>query len=365
MLVPWLTSFDGLIRLPLYAVGPYGAWADLQFTTRWGDGASGMYEARWTMPLPADFQDPLTRRGSLVEIMDGPCRVGSPLILTEPTRGSGIDQPWQFTATGIGRDVEGENSFYAADGSGNATTVPTTAVAQAITDGWRIGGADSSVTATSPSAASTSENLNTVGELLSAAAQAASKRWTVKSDNLLYFVSDPTTPTWQTTPTVGAPGVADDDYASTVKGRYLDSSTGTYLTRTSTSTSGVATQYGVRQYAIDFTDRGPVSSSTAQTWTDGALAMLKGRLGWTNGLSLTSNQLLNMGGMPADLTMVEAGQMLRIQGVFNDLLAYNGQTYLDVIIGETSYTDGAQTVDIKPLGFAARDLASIMERASA
>src|SRR3954465_13437990 len=132
MLHPRLTPVGGTIggssSVWLASVGTYGYWADLQLKTPWGDGASGMYEAQWTMPLPPNFSHPLLRRGTLVEIMDGPYRVGSPLILSEPTVGSGLQDPWQFVAAGIGRDVEGENSFYAADGSGNATTVPTTAV---------------------------------------------------------------------------------------------------------------------------------------------------------------------------------------------------------------------------------------------
>jgi hypothetical protein len=253
--------------LPLYQVGPYGAWSDLQINVRWGDGAAGMYEAQWTMPLPPDYDHPLLRRGTAVELMAGPYRVGSPLILAEPNRGTGLDEPWQFTATGIGRDVEGDNSFYAFDGSGNTTTVPTTAVDQAIADGWRIAGRDGSVTSTSPTSLATSDGLNSVGALMTAAAQAAGKRWGVKNDNLLYFMSDPTTPSYQVTPGTAALGVADDDYASTVKVRYLDSTTGQYLTRTATNAQTAAT-FGVRQFPVDITDRGAMSSTAAQNIAD-------------------------------------------------------------------------------------------------
>jgi hypothetical protein len=148
----WLTSLDGTQRLPLYSIGPYGAWGDLTYQFRWGDGACGMYEAQWTMPLPPQFEHPLLRRGSLVEIQQGPWRMGSPLVLSEPAKGTGYDDPWQLVATGIGRDVEGDNSFYAfrlSDGGdhrdpvrgrrlrqprlrvarrGPRTSVPTTAV---------------------------------------------------------------------------------------------------------------------------------------------------------------------------------------------------------------------------------------------
>jgi hypothetical protein len=41
---------------------------------RYGEGACGMFEASWSMPLPPDFSHPLLRRGTLVELMDGPWR---------------------------------------------------------------------------------------------------------------------------------------------------------------------------------------------------------------------------------------------------------------------------------------------------
>jgi hypothetical protein len=359
-----LTAVGDTTARYLAELGTYGSWSDIQIITRWGDGACGMYEAQWTMPLPPYFDHPVLRRGALVEIMDGPYRVGSPLILTEPARGTGLDNPWQFVATGIGREVEGSNSFYAADGSGNATTVPTTAVDQAITDGWRISGRDSSVPATSPSALTTSDNLNTVGAVVGAAADVAGKRWGVRNDNLLYFTADPTAPSYQVTPGAVSLGVADDDYASTVKVRYLDSTTGTFLTRTATN-SQTAARYGVRQAMVDITDRGPMTSTAAQNVADQVLALDGGRLGWTNSLTVTSNELLTMGGVPANLSKaaedVGLGCMVRLHGISNDLLEYNGQTWLDVIIGQASYVDGAPTIQLDPLGLAARDLAAIVE----
>ena len=88
MLHPKLTGLDGT-SLWLASIGPYGAWGDLTYQTRWDVGACGMYEASWTMPLPAQFEHNLLRRGTLVELMDGPYRVGSPLVLSEPSVGSG------------------------------------------------------------------------------------------------------------------------------------------------------------------------------------------------------------------------------------------------------------------------------------
>lgn len=364
MIHPRLTTLDDASAF-LSTIGPTGAWSDLSYTTRWGSGACGMFEASWSMPLPPDFSHPLLRRGTLVELMDGPWRIGSPLILSEPAVGSGLGDPWKFTATGIGREIEGQNSFYADDGAGNPTTVITTAVDQAIADGWRITGRDASVPATSPSSLTTSDTLNTVGAVVAAGAEIAGKRWGVKNDNLLYFMPDPSTPSYMVVPDVAALGTADDDYASTVKVQYLDSTTGTFLTRTATNAQ-TAARFGVRQYPVDITDRGAMSSSAAQNVADQVLALFKGRLGWNNGLTgLTSNEILTAGGVPADLSMVaEAvgnGCMIRLHGIFNDLLEYNGQTWLDIIAGEARLADGAQTIDINPMGLAPRDVAAVIE----
>jgi hypothetical protein len=102
-----------------------------------------------------------------------------------------------------------------------------------------------------------------------------------------------------------------------------------------------------------------MSSTTAQSIADQILALAKGRLSWTNNLTVTSNELLTMGGVPASLSKVAedvgTGCMVRLNGINNDLLEYNGQTWLDIIIGEAKYADGAQTIDLNPMGLAPRE----------
>jgi hypothetical protein len=72
-----------------------------------------------------------------------------------------------------------------------------------------------------------------------------------------------------------------------------------------------------------------------------------------------------MGGVPADLSKVAedvgAGCMVRLQGIWSDLLEFTGQTWLDIVIGQAQYVDGAQTIQLSPIGLAARDLASVVE----
>lgn len=369
-LTPVGSTVGGTDSRFLATFGTYGAWSDLSFTTRWGDGACGVFEASWTMPLLPGFSHPLLRRGTIVELMDGPYRVGSPLVMSEPAVGTGLDDPWQITCTGIGREVEGTNSYYAWDPFLNATAVASTAVDQAIARGLRWAGRNANIPTIAYGASSLTDQPNTIGSLLNAVAVSQSKRWGVGQDNIVALLDDPTAPTYQVTPGAAALGTADDDYASVVYVRYLSSASGLYTTAFSpASTPAVETRYARREYTTDAPVKlGPISAASAQAIADGIYAKAKGRLAWTNSLTLTSNEILNSGGVPANLSKlaedVGNGCMVRMQGVFDDLLDFNGQTWLDIIIGEAKYVDGAQTIELSPLGLAARDLAAIVEEVS-
>lgn len=366
MLHPLLTSADGSLSAHLAEIGDNGAWSGLAFSSRWGDGACGMFDASWQMPLPPNFDHRLLRRGTRVELMDGPYRVGSPLVLAQPARGSGYDEPWQFVATGVGREVEGESSFYALNGSGAATTIPSEAVDRAVaaTRGWAIAGRAASVPTTQVGASATSDGLQTVGALLSGSADSLGQRWGVGQDNYLRFMTDPVGPSHMVVPGAAALGVADDEYASVVLGRYFDSGSATYDTVFAENTKATGF-YRRREWAVDLTPLGSITEAAAQAFVDGLLAKTKGRLQWTNGMTLTSNDLLTIGGGPADLTKAAeaagSGMMVRLHGVWDELLELTGNTYLDVIIGEARKVDDEQVVQLNPLGLAPRDLAAVFE----
>jgi hypothetical protein len=90
-------------------------------------------------------------------------------------------------------------------------------------------------------------------------------------------------------------------------------------------------------------------------------------LAWTNGFTVTSNEILTSGGVPASLSKVLEdvgnGCMARLHGIWDDLLETTGNTWLDIIIGEARYADGAQTIDLSPLGLAARTLERVIAEA--
>lgn len=357
-----LTARGSSTRVQLDTIGSYN---DPDWVTRYGEGACGMFEASWSMPLPADFEHPALRPGALVELMDGTWRIGSPLILMEPGRGDGFDRPWSLVATGVGRIVEGENSFYARDSGGSSTTVPSVAVDTAIALGLPWGGRDTSVPTTG---FGVTDDILTVGAVLTTASNQLGQRWGVGQDGYLRFYSDPTTPAYHAVPSVAALTLADDQYAPHVLVRYLDSTAGVNLTVGASAPAGVAAQYGWREFAVSLVDRGAMSAAQAQSYADGILAKLKGRMGWANGLTLTSQELLTSGGVPADLSKVAEdvgeGCIVRLHGIWNDLLETSGKTWLDIIVGEAKLSAGARTIELNPLGLAPRDLAAVVEAVS-
>lgn len=342
-------------------LGPYGAWGDVTWSTRWESGAVGMFEASFTMPLPAGFSHRVLVRGSRVELMRKGRRVGSSLVITQIERGTS-GEPWTITCEGVGRLVEGQSSFYAFDAAGAATTTPSVAVDQAIVRGLPWAGRDASVPTT---AFGTPAEPQAIGALLDSVADANGTHWGVGDDDKVAFYSDPTTPVWQLAPPAPQLGTAGDDYATVVYVRYTNSATGTNATVHSPATTPADEDVtGRQEYLANLTNAAgypSMTTATAQGYADAIYARAKRRIAFTDRLEVTSNQLLTIGGQAADLSQVRAGQMVRANGVRDPLLASTGKTYLDFVIGETSCTDGAQTVGIAPAGLAARDFASVIE----
>lgn len=358
---PRLTSLDGASSAFLAEIGPWGSWGDLSWITRYGDGPCGMFEASWSMPLPPDFDHPLLRRGTRVELMDGPWRVGSTLVLNEPARGGGYSEPWRLVASGVAREAIGENSYYAVDGSWNSTGDVAVATDRAIADGLPWAGRDANTVVT---AAAIPDGLISLGTLFTQIGDRDNKRWGVGQDDYVRFLTDPTEPTYHVVPDASALAVADDNYATLVIARYVDSTSHTFATVTApASAPAIESRYGHREYAVDLTDRGEISAASAQARADGIYALTKGRLGWANGLTLNSNQLLTPGGVPADLSLISEqvgeGLMIRLHGLYDDLLE---TPYLDVIIGEAKYADGSDVIDLAPLGMVATDFAAVIEQ---
>ena len=328
-----------------------GRWASTIAT--WGDLAwktavpGGMSEVTWTMDVDPAFQHPALKIDALVEVYDGPTRIGA-AQLVDPDVGSGA-----FTATGI---YDGAVNFQALASSGAGTSVPNVAIDQAILRGlpWKRR-ANFSGVAFAGTGAETAAN--TVLSLLTAFSDQTGSWPMIDGDGYVTNQLAPTVPTWHLMPGFGGLGLAEGDYASDLYGRRLAAG-GTFEVETR-GDSAARDAYGRREALVDLTTQGVMSEAKANAILDGMLAKGRARPAFTDSVDVTPEMLLTSGGVPADLTMVQAGQLVRAHGMLGDPRA-GGATYLDWVIGETAYADESDVITLSPLGLEPRDLTAIL-----
>jgi hypothetical protein len=312
-------------------------WGELGWSNRW---PGGCYQASWGLTLPRGARHPLLHRGAFVQLMQGPvCRWCGQL--GEPNWTDGL-----FTAYGLARAAGG---FVALDGALNSTTTPSVAAAYAVDAGWPV-----TVDASVPTAAltTTTDQVLMLDRLLDASADEQGQRWSVRADAVLRMEPDPTAPTWQIRPAVADLSTAEDNYSSTVVVVYINTS-GTYSKLVHTDGAAVA-EHGVWQKPVDFTAYGRMDATTAGNIAGGLLAKGRSELGWANGLTVTPSELMTIGGQPAAMTRVRAGQLVRVHARAGSLPGMAGRTYRDLVIEEDAHQNQSEEVGIKFLGTAAR-----------
>lgn len=328
----WLSTIPSV-----YGVG------DLRYST----AARGCEQASWSMSLSPTFGHPALLAGKIVEIRVGPKNVWQG-TLDEPDR---TDNGWSFSAAGLA--AEGE-SFLCFDEDLNTTSIPDVAIDQAIARGlpWKR---PVSISAVPYADGDSTAALNKVGPLLDSWSLSESKPWGVNADAEVYAVTDPVMPKWYLTAGSGKVGLADDEYASTLFGRY-QSDASTYATAMVEDPAAAFAHY--REEGIDLTTLGYVDGTKATAVLDGRLADGKARYAWTKALTVSGLQITTPGGQPAFLPFVRAGDKARLFGV----VSQQGipLPYLDFIIGRTELQAGAKTIVISPRELAARTLGDVL-----
>jgi hypothetical protein len=309
------------LRIGGYPATEIAAHSPVTWETR-ADG--GAFKASWAFALTRRSQHQALRPGALVEVICG----GVPVFtgwLAYPDRTT-----WECTAYGLA-SVASEQ-FLALDGTLSNTRDVAAAIAQAQAAGWPATNPDAIAGTASGDATG---NPVTLGALLDDRALDLGQRWGVDGQGRLFMAADPTSPRWLIAPEAAAFGITNESAAATLYGRYLDSTTSTYLTAAAGS--------GVPQKAEDLSDRGAMSHAQAVAILDGMLVERSGRA-WTNGVTLTRDQIQTRGGTPAFLAGVRAGQMARVLG-----LEYGGAGLaLDTVIGMTRYTQDEHTIYLEP-----------------
>lgn len=312
-----------------------GLYGDISMSTVWPGGSE---ELSWSMG-----SRPLRKfRGrELVKAFYGPVCVWCG-VLNEPDPSQD-----QQAARGLWRRGD---DFEALDGSLNATTVPDTAIDQAISRGleWTRPASISS----SAVDYDISQGPATLSVLLDAWATANSSRWWVNPAGEVLSKTDDTSPIWQTYPLDTGLGYSLDTYASTLVGRY-QTSTG-YATSIRTDTQA-ETDHGHQEQLVDLTPRGVLTATKANNTLDSLLSLGKAIPAYTSGVEASYGEILNRGGTPIALELIYAGPLVRVHGGVDLAQRKNSALYLDVQAGRTQLSEGVIT--ISPMQFTGDNLA--------
>lgn len=323
---------------------PFGqvVWA-----TAW---QGGLDTFSWQIPIVGTF--PELRRGATVTLMDCGLSLGSGTI----------------TSVGDGQ-VSGEGLWKRAyevpalDAVGDPTTVPNTAIGEAIARGdlpgwggaWSISGADMSTDV--PDAATS------VGALLDAYATSIEQAWFVDSTGMVDLRGLAATPTWQTTPADGQLTVASDEYVSHLVGTYYVSvrpgvpAARIYPAATVTPESA---KWGRVTRTVDLRAYGAITTATVDAILAGMLAKGRARPTWADTLEVVHGEITTLGGTPVNLGTLVAGEGVRLHGTFDDPDLLGGFSFTDITAGRVEYADGAATAQVTPVGYTPRDFKTIL-----
>lgn len=338
------------IRIGDWWMSGIAPWGDLRTSTR----LVGDWQASWQIvrhPRRRLLRHPALVAGARVTVMLGPEPVwtGS---LVEPDWDSG-----ELTALGVARQAD---TALCLTAGGSMTTKPNVAIDQAISRGaWDVvRGHDFGSTAIGE--ADGAGSLKYVAQLLDAWAEDDDNpdRWYVDTRRVLRAATtDESNPQWFITPGVGELGVAGTERVDRVFLRYYDSTDSNNL---KTASYPASTPAGGVERGVDATVLGPITPTQAGKRAEGIWRKMKGKPGWTNGLTLLPGQIATPGGVPVHPALVRAGGAARLLGAPDPRgLAH----HLDVVTGDTELEWDALRLQVNPVGLADRTFEAVLEDA--
>jgi len=335
---------DGTDRVCLDALGPISG---LRLST----SINGDVGATWQQQL-----DPKTNHAALT-----PGRlITVPVSLTSAWQGRmgtpQRDLVWSFTADG--RSTEPARWVALAATDNNATNL-NEVVDAAIARGWA---------ATRPSSlpaladgSQVSGSLK-VGEALDQVTQQLNKWWTINRSGAVTAFTLPTSLSYILCASDTAGGRTVQDFVTDVLVLYTDSADFTTKTLTRSNTTARA-KYGRIEDIYDLTSFGPLTTTQAQAAGDNFLSVHAPRLKFTGAFQVAAGQLLNPGGTPVDLGIVQAGGLVRV--LLTDPDAAAGETTfggpVQIVPGQTDYDVDADVLTLTPLDTSPTGLANVLK----
>lgn len=320
-----------------------GYWGDPVLTHRFPYGS---WEMTWAADYRLGFRHPALVRGATVVAKVGPTRIWLGKLTVCDIAGG------NFVAEGMIRQAETALAF---DLSG-ATSDLDDAIFFAAYRGLLNFG---TLTDFGPPMTDVGSEVNSVMTLMEAYQTRNTTNFMVSPNALLYTIVDPTVPSIKVEPPEGELGIVDENYWTTLTAVYYSAPGVTSLVTSVDNSQGV----GPREGAIDLTGMGVMTGPQAQAALDGILASGLARTGFTDSVEVVNGQITNMGGTSVEpvvvaRAMATTGVMARLTNMKDPRGA---SLSTDVVLAETVWTVGTDSIVLKPRGLADRDLASIVE----
>lgn len=332
----------------------------LESVAGWGDpevvhGRHGPLELSWEMSLGRNERPSLLARNAFVELCAGVQTIWSG-VLSQPDWDS-----LQFRAIGIARLAEGAECL-AADGT--LTSRPNVAIDRAIARGvispWYrdfdfgstpISGADGGAGVDDPQPGKLDELLDdwTLEDT-------TNRQWYVEPSGRLGVNSeDETTPRWFISPGIAELGVADDEITDRVFVRYFDPAAG----RNTNASYPSTTPNGGIERRADITHRGPMTAARATTIAKGLYTRAgAGRLGFTNGIEVSGEELRDAGNNRAPFALVRGGHVVQAKETV-DPRGVPGD--FNFVLEETRWRPADDVIQLNPVGLVPRTIEQLLE----
>lgn len=317
-------------------------WGDLEWVDCWPGGTE-------SITFGVARSHPLFRPGALVELDLGGVR-RAVAALTEPTRGEPL------VAEGLHRQGE---DYAALDASGDVSPTVHDAVDQARVRGlpWirvETGGPSefdlSPVPFVDGAPDLDLEQPHSVAQYLDASAQRRGEVWGVDPYRRVIMAG------WHPVslhmlPGLDGIGATLDGYASVLHGRYLDSGTSTYKTRTDEDVAASARWGRVEKTLPGLLAEGvAITATRAQELLIGLLQQGRSQIGWTTPLAVQFGDVVNEYQRPVHTFRLDTRQTIRLHGLDKDLGDLSGQSWVDMPIARVHHkVDGSAVIEPRKL----------------
>lgn len=320
-----------------------GYWGDPVLTHRFPFGS---WEMTWSADYRLGYRHPALVTNATVVAKIGPTRIWLGRLTVCDIAGG------DFVAEGMIRDTE------------TALAMNFTGVTSDLDEAIYFAGARGllgfgTLSDFGPPMTDVGGEVNSVMTLMSAYQTRNATNFMVGPSGILYTIVDPVVPMIKVEPPNGELGVVDENYWTTLTAVYYSAPGTTALVTSVDNSQGADSREG----AVDLTGMGVMTAPQAQAALDGILAKGLARTGFSDSVEVVNGQITNMGGTSVEpvvvaRAMATTGVMARLTNMRDPR---GSSLSTDVILGETVWNVGSDSIVLKPRGLTDRDLASVVE----